>query len=296
LPVWQIDVANVASRIRTAGIVPREALRPPGAAPGEVILEARDVRHRYPGAKRDALDGVSLALQSGEFVALVGSNGSGKSTLARCLAGLLEPSAGTVRLRDRPVAGLPARERVRIGAVFQNPDDQIFASSVEEEIAFGPRQIGLPAAEIARRVAAAVEAFGLAGLERHDPFLLGKGERKRVAIASIVALEPEVLVLDEPTTGLDAGEQAELMDLLASRHRAGMTIVVITHVPWVVARYAERAVLLGEGRVLFDGGVRELFGREEVCRASDFVPTEVSRLAQRLGISALTVDEFLAAC
>jgi energy-coupling factor transport system ATP-binding protein len=295
LPTWPIDVLSVESRMRAAGITLREA--PPRASePGEVLLEARDVRHRYAGASRDALAGVSATLRKGEFVALVGSNGSGKSTLARCMAGLVAPGGGAVRFRGRPVADLPARERIRVGMVFQNPDEQIFASSVEDEIAFGPREIGLPSDEVARRVAGAIGAFGLEGLEHRDPFLLGKGDRQRVAIASVVVLEPDVLVLDEPTTGLDAREQQELMGLLERLNERGVTIVVITHVSWVVARYAKRAILLADGRILFDGSVRELFSREDVCAAGDFLPTEAARLARALGSSALTADELLAAC
>jgi energy-coupling factor transporter ATP-binding protein EcfA2 len=287
---WPLDVESVASRLRRQGIRLR-----PGAGARSLpvrrapLLEARGVHFRYEDSARDALAGVDLAITEGEFVALIGANGSGKSTLARLTAGLLTGGSGSVAWRGRPLAALAARERAEaVGYVFQNPDEQIFAATVEEEIAFGPRQLGLPADEIAARVRGAVHAMGLDGFERQDPFLLGKGERQKVAVASILVLRPSVLILDEPTTGLDFREQRSLMDLLAALHRAGQTVVVITHVPWVVGGYADRGVLLREGRISFDGSIGALFADESLCGSSDFVPPEVARLGSRFG--AVTVD------
>jgi energy-coupling factor transport system ATP-binding protein len=191
---------------------------------------------------------------------------------------------------------LSARERATaVGYVFQNPDEQIFAATVAEEIAFGPVQMGISSVEVESRVRTAVDAVGLAGLEARDPFLLGKGERQKVAVASILVLRPEILILDEPTTGLDFREQQAMLGVLESLHASGQTIVTITHVPWVVGSYAERAIVMQDGRMLFDGPVATLFADEDLCRKADFVPPDITRLANQLGAVALDVEGFLAA-
>ena len=296
LGAWPLDVETVAERIRGRGISIRQTSGSAAVrAEAPPILETQGLHYRYEGRAVEALRGVDLVLREGDYVALVGANGSGKSTLAKLVGGLLEAGGERVRWRGRPLATLAARERAAaVGYVFQNPDEQIFAATVEEEIAFGPRQMGWSSAEIGSRVRAAVDAVGLGGFEARDPFLLGKGERQKVAVASILALRPEVLILDEPTTGLDFREQRALLDVVQRLNQSGQTIVIITHVPWVVGSYAKRAVLLQEGRILYDGTVATLFADEELCRKGDFVPPDVVRLANRLGVSALDVESFLA--
>jgi energy-coupling factor transport system ATP-binding protein len=295
LPVWPLDVDDVVKRVRGRGLGARPCVAAPPRREGSALLEARSVRFRYEDQEREALGGVDFAVRDGEMVALIGANGSGKSTLARLLGGILEGGEGRITWRGRPLSAFGARERAAaVGYVFQNPDDQIFAATVEEEIAFGPRQLGCHGGEIEARVRAAVEAVGLAGLEARDPFLLTKGQRQKVAVASILALRPAVLILDEPTTGLDFREQTALMSVLERLHRAGQTVVIITHVPWVVGTYAERAVLLQEGRVVYDGPVGSLFADEALCRGADFVPPEAARLANRLGTAAVDVERLLA--
>jgi len=298
LAVWPLDVDSVAERVHARGVRSRSGLSAPAEAheARPVVLEARALRFRYEDRGPEALRGVDLMVREGEFVALIGANGSGKSTLAKLVGGLLAGASGTIAWRGRPLASLDARARAEaVGYVFQNPDDQIFAATVEEEIAFGPRQIGCSADEISGRVREVVDAVGLAGLEQRDPFLLVKGERQKVAVASILALAPAVLILDEPTTGLDYREQLALMGVLDRLHRAGQTVIIITHVPWVVGRFAERALLLQEGGVLYDGPVARLFADEALCRRADFVPPEISRLGNRLGFPAVDLEGFLAA-
>ncbi len=263
--------------------------------PADPLLAIDRVDFTYPGGQR-ALADVSLAIRSGEFVALIGQNGSGKTTLAKCLNGLLRPQRGAVRLRGADLAALPLdRVAADVGYVFQNPDHQIFAASVGEEVAFGLRNFGMAPEEIAGRTRAALAAVGLAGSDAVDPFLLGKGQRQRLAVASFLALEPAVLVLDEPTTGLDYAEQRRMMDLLARLHAQGMTLVVITHTPWVVAQYAQRGVLMQAGRIVFDGPLRDLFADEELLARSHFRVPDVTRLGRGLGFTPLTVEELLAA-
>jgi len=299
LPLWPLDVESVAERLRAAQVRIHAPSAPPtalGRMESAVVLEAKNVRFRYEEQEREALRGIDLTVREGEFVALIGANGSGKSTLAKLIGGLLQGGSGTIEWRGRPLVSLDAGTRAgAVGYVFQNPDDQIFAATVEEEIAFGPRQIGCAADETAARVREVVAAVGLAGLETRDPFLLVKGERQKVAVASILALRPALLILDEPTTGLDYREQLALMEVLERLHRRGQTVIIITHVPWVVGRFAQRAVLLQDGQALYDGPVARLFADEALCRRADFVPPEISRLGIRLGVPALDVESFLAA-
>ena len=256
------------------------------------LTEVRAVSFAYPHGPR-VLDSVNLRICAGEFIAIIGQNGSGKTTLAKHLVGLLKPVEGEILLGGRDRASLrPAETAREVGYVFQNPDHQIFAATVEDEVAFGPRNFGLSASEVAERVDEVLGAVNLNDARGRDPFLLGKGERQRLAVASVLALRPQLLILDEPTTGLDYREQLRMMALVSELNRGGITIVIITHTPWLVAEYARRAVLMRKGRVLFDGPVRELFEREELLSGSSFRPPEVVTLARRFGLSALNPAEF----
>lgn len=240
-------------RLEELGVRPPERLRRSRpclpAAVGEALIEVRDLVHVYPGGGR-ALDGVSLTIRRGEMLALVGHNGSGKTTLARHLNGLLKPTSGRVLLEGEDVSRIPLhRVAARVGYVFQDPDHQIFSATVRDEVVFGLRNFGVAGAELERRTAEAIRAVGLEGLEDADPFLLGKGDREQLAVASMLALRPQVLILDEPTTGLDYREQRQMLDLLAALNREGLTVVLITHSEWVVRDYARRVVRLRAGRI-----------------------------------------------
>jgi energy-coupling factor transporter ATP-binding protein EcfA2 len=259
------------------------------------LVRAEAVEFTYDSGT-PALLGVSLQVAAGEFVALIGQNGSGKTTLAKHLNGLLRPSRGRVLLHGADVSTLPLNHVAGdVGYVFQNPDHQIFAPAVYDEVAFGPRNLGFPAGEITERVGAALDAVGLAGLEHEDPFLLSKGHRQRLAVASLLALRPRLLILDEPTTGLDYREQRRMMDLLAQLHREGMAILMITHSPWVVAEYAQRGVLMRDGRVLFDGPLSALFAEEALLASAHFRAPDITRLGRRFGFTPLSVEEFVGA-
>jgi energy-coupling factor transport system ATP-binding protein len=260
----------------------------------EPLVRVENVEHRYDG-RRQALRGVSLSIENGEMIALIGQNGSGKTTLAKHLNGLLRPTRGRVLLRGKDVQTLPLnRVAGNVGYVFQNPDHQIFAATVEEEIGFGPKNFGLPTRVVHERTRYALDAVGLGDLGGEDPFLLSKGHRQRLAVASLLALQPELLILDEPTTGLDYDEQRRMMDLLARLNRDGMAIVIITHSPWVVAEYAERGVLMRRGELIFDGPLRRLFEHEELLESARFCPPDVTRLGRRLGFTPLSVEELVA--
>lgn len=314
IPDPPLDVDEAAARLRAAGLVPGVARGHGGAPKGGTtsfgaaaspvgrtprpppapLLAIRDLVHRYPDG-REALRGVTLEVARGEVLAVVGRNGSGKTTLARHLNGLLRPTAGSVRLDGRDVAGMRLEEIAqRVGYVFQDPDHQLFASTVEEEVAFGPRNLRLGPAAVLERVDEALAAVGL-DVRDADPFLLDKGTRQRLAVAAVLALRPDVLVLDEPTTGLDWHEQQRMVRLLAGLEARGCTVVLVTHTPWVVAEHARRVVLLADGRVCYDGPVRGFFADPERVALARFRAPDVTRLGQAFGCTALSVDELVAA-
>jgi energy-coupling factor transport system ATP-binding protein len=257
------------------------------------LVEVVDLTFAYPGGAA-ALERIGLEIHAGEFLAIVGQNGSGKTTLAKHIVGLLQPTAGRVMLDGRDRATLHAAETAReVGYVFQNPDHQISAASVWDEVAFGPRNFGLDAEEIERRCVEVLDAVALLDARDSDPFLLSKGERQRVAVASVLALRPRLLILDEPTTGLDHREQRRMMALVQELNRNGIAIVMITHTPWLVAEYAKRVVLMRKGHKLFDGAVEDFFVQDEILAHSSFRAPPVTRLARKLGTLALTPESLV---
>jgi energy-coupling factor transport system ATP-binding protein len=264
------------------------------AVTGPAFIGIENLSFNYVGGPR-VLDSIDLKVEAGEFLAIVGQNGSGKTTLAKHIVGLLHPAAGRVTIDGKDRAQMRPAETAREAAyVFQNPDHQIFAATVEDEVAFGPRNFGLPDDEIRRRCDEALEAVGLQNERQSDPFLLSKGERQRLAVASVLVLRPRMLILDEPTTGLDHREQLRMMALVRDLNRAGIAIVIITHTPWLVAEYARRVVLMRKGAKIFDGGVREFFMQDELLHTSSFRAPEITELSRRFGALALTTDEFVA--
>jgi energy-coupling factor transport system ATP-binding protein len=268
----------------------REAER--AAAYGKPVIETVNLVHAYvPGV--EAVSGVNLSIRQGEFVALLGQNGSGKTTLAKHLNGLLKPTAGTVSgMGASPMYSSRAREArvpLGVGYVFQDPDHQIFCATVREEVAFGPKTLGLDLA----RVDEALEATGLSGLADADPFTLTKGERQAVAVASALACDPQVLVLDEPTTGLDGLQQERMMDLLRGLNARGRTIIIITHSMWAAASYAHRVVVMARGKVVADGPTRDVFANREALAEAHLRPTATAELSQALfSVTLLSPEEF----
>jgi energy-coupling factor transport system ATP-binding protein len=290
-----LDVDGAVATLRARGLpapmpapAAASATRRPAAAP---ILEVHELARVYEGGVH-ALADVSLAIGPGEFIALIGQNGSGKTTLAKHLNGLLQAEAGQVRLDGTDLHTLPLERVAReVGYVFQNPDHQLFAATVADEVAFGPRNFGLAGAALTARVDETLAAVGLAEERDEDPFLLRKGERQRLAVATVLAMAPRVLILDEPTTGLDYPQQRVMLELLARLHAGGTTVIVITHSPWVVVEYAERALLMRGGRLVFDGALDALLADEALLRAAAFEAPPAARVARALGIPARTVDD-----
>src|SRR5215212_3443101 len=260
---------------------------------GETLIDVEGLSHRYPNGVV-ALEGVDLSVRRGEFLAVLGQNGSGKTTLVKHFNGLLKPTEGSVRVDGEETVKQGIRRLgQRVGYVFQNPDHQIFSDTVADEVAFGPKIREMDEGEIGERVEEALTAVSMEGRGDEDPFGLTKGERQRVAVASILAVRPEVLILDEPTTGLDYAEQRSMMDLVRNLNEAGSTIIVVTHTMWVVAEYAHRAVVIREGKIALQDTVRNVFAEEDDLRDAQLRPPHIVSFGNALGYPVLSVEEML---
>lgn len=269
---------------------------PPAAAewatPGDVLISAQGLAAGYGAA--DVLAGVDLQVREGEVVALLGRNGSGKTTLARCIDGLLRPTAGHVQLAGRQPTAMTRPEVARIaGMLFQNPDHQLIATTVAEEVRLGPRLAGLEPAAAEEGVQWALAVTGLERYTDEDPFALPKGLRQKVALTSVLAFKPPVIIFDEPTTGLDGPEQVEMMELLVRLAQEGRAVLVITHAVWAAARYASRIALIANGRILADGPPREVLANTELLEQAGIQPpASVTVSRQALGCTLLAPWEF----
>lgn len=247
------------------------------------MIEVRDVTFVYPGVDRPALDDVSLSVAPGESVALLGANGSGKSTLARLCNALLLPTSGTVTVDGMDTADEAALWdiRSRVGFVQQNPENQIVGTVAEEDVAFGPENLGVPSDELRRRVDTALEAVGLAGMQRREPHLLSEGQKQRLAIAGALAMQPAYLVLDEATAMLDPAGRADVLAVVSGLKASGVATLVISHHLADVAD-ADRAVVLEHGRVAFSGPVDMLLESPERAAALGLDLPPMALLAARL--------------
>ena len=270
------------------------------------LIETEHLGHIYaPGTHFEitALDDVSLNIEKGEFYALVGATGSGKTTMVQHFNGLLAPTSGRLRVCDIEITGKNAGRGLwrKVGLVFQQPEHQLFEETVALDVAFGPRNLGLPSAQVDKRV---IEAMEMVGLEPDQvgslpPLQLSGGLRRKVAIAGVLALQPEVLVLDEPAAGLDPVSRNQLFGQLDRlRFEKGMTVVLVTHNMEDVARWAGRMAVLHKGRLVMEGSPREIFGQGASLRPYGLdVPAavEMMRLLKAGGLTvssgALTVDE-----
>mgnify|MGYP000082470560 FL=1 len=232
------------------------------------MIEIDNVSYRYEDAKRAALSDVTLNIPKGEFLAIVGHNGSGKSTLAKHLNALLLPTEGAVR-----VAGMDTKDeentlsiRQKVGIVFQNPDNQLVTTVVEEDVAFGPENLGVPGPEIRKRVDTALAAVGMEQYATRAPHMLSGGQKQRIAIAGMLAMQPEVLVLDEATAMLDPRGRREILSIVSRLHREkGITVVMITQY-MEEATIADRVAVMADGKLLLEGPPREVFRQTALLR------------------------------
>ncbi len=264
---------------------------------GEMI-KTINLRHSYPGPDGSevvALEDISLTVNGGEFVAVIGANGSGKSTLAKHFNALLVPTGGECR-----VAGLSTTApenvwpiRQKVGMVFQNPDNQIVAAVVEEDVAFGPENLGVPPAEIITRVGGALAAVGMEDYRHHGPHLLSGGQKQRVAIAGVLAMHPQCLVLDEPTAMLDPQGRNEVLATVTRLNREdGITVIYITHF-MEEAVAADRVVVLDAGRVALSGTPAEVFSRVEALKALGLDAPLAAEVAALLRADGLAVPDVI---
>ncbi|MFA7535971.1 MAG: ATP-binding cassette domain-containing protein [Desulfuromonadales bacterium] len=228
------------------------------------MLKIEDLHYTYEDGT-PALSGIDLEIAQGDFLAILGSNGSGKTTLIKHLNGLLRPTLGRVFLDGRPVERVEDREVFsRIGIVFQDPNDQLFASTVEEDVAFGPTNMGLPPEEIKERVHRALHQVSMEDFARKSVHALSHGQKKRICVAGVLAMEPQVIVLDEPTAGLDPMGVHSLMHLLEDLNKkAGITMIMATHVVDLVPLFMSRIAILSKGKVIRFGTPEEVFGDPE---------------------------------
>jgi energy-coupling factor transporter ATP-binding protein EcfA2 len=261
---------------------------------GPAVIEAEGLGYLYPTHHIEALQKVALSIHEGEFVALLGQNGSGKTTLAKHFNGLLKPTYGRLLLKGKPTQQYSHLDIARlVGYVFQNPDHQIFSKTVYEEVGFGLRMLGESPKTIQDRVSEVLEVVGLQGYEHKIPFALTKGERQRLAVASVLAVRPQVVVLDEPTTGLDVRQQRDLMEMLKRLNQKGHTVIIITHSMDVAAEYANRVVVLKEGVILRDGPTRDVFSQEDLLTEASLRPPPLVQLSNWLGTRAVTVKQMV---
>ena len=266
------------------------------------MLEVKNIKYSY-NSDYQALKGVSLKVERGQMVALLGKNGAGKSTLFLHLNGIYRPDEGKVfidgeELKYDKKSLLKFRQKV--GIVFQNPDDQIFAPTVEEDVAFGPLNLGLSMEEVQKRVVESLARVGMSGFEKTAPHHLSGGQKKRVAIAGILAMKPEIMVLDEPTAGLDPQGVVDLSKLLDELNEEGITIIISTHEVDLVPNYADKVFVLVDGKLIGEGTPKEIFAQPEILEQANLKVPIVTDLFQQLekeqgfdmeGDYPLTIDE-----
>jgi len=246
------------------------------------IIRVENVHYRYPSGI-EALKGVSLEIYPGEFIAIMGENGSGKTTLIKHFNGVLKPSKGHVVVKGIDTRETSVAELSKIvGIVFQNPDHQLFAENVLEEIAFPLKNFGFSEDFIKRRVEWALKIMDLEKYSNKSPYMLSIGERKRLTIAAVLAYDPEVIVLDEPTAGQDYLQKEKISEIMNLLRLAGKTVVVVTHDVEFVVEHIDRVILMSNGHIIADGKTPEILSRIELIRKTRILPPQITRLAYLL--------------
>jgi energy-coupling factor transport system ATP-binding protein len=245
-------------------------------------VSVKELGFKYPDGT-EALRDVTLDIHAGEYVLIIGQNGAGKTTLVKHFLRLLQPTAGTVCVDGQNTQSLRVSDLAkRIGYVAQNPDNQIFGRSVGEEVSFALTNLDYPEEEVESRTEQSLRAMGLYEKREVHPLSLPKGDRARVVIAAILAMQPEIIVFDEPTTGQDYQGARYILDITRRLHRMGKTVIVITHHLYLMPEYAERVIIMGRGRVLLDAPLREAYHETELLASTHLRPPQAVLLAQHL--------------
>ncbi len=259
-------------------------------------IDIKDLQFSYPTGLQ-ALSGISLTIESGEQIAIVGQNGAGKTTLVKHLNGLLQPTSGYVRIGDWDTKEHSvAKLAKRVGYVFQNPDEQLFSKNVGTEVAFGPKNLGFNAGQIEGQVKDALAMTELSDKTETNPYDLSPTWRKMVAIASIIAMDTPIVIFDEPTTGQDAANIARIANVIDVLRERGKTVITITHDIDFCAENFERVIAMSQGKILLDGKANEVLGQDDVLATTYVDPPQLTRLGKRLGFEKTVRDqeEFLA--
>lgn len=249
-----------------------------------MIIDLKNISYQYPD-KTEAVTDICFSVEKGEKLVIAGPNGAGKSTLFLLLNGILKPKQGSYHFENKEIAYCKKellKLRQQIGIVFQEPDSQIFSASVYEEVSFGPLNLDLPSAEVRKRVEDALKALDIENLKDRPAHLLSYGQKKRVCIASILAMNPKLIIFDEPTSGLDPAHAAEIVLLLNKLHAEGKTIIISTHDMNLAYSWASRIVVLGEGRILGSGTVKEVFDNDGLIAKSGLELPMVLQLFKQL--------------
>jgi energy-coupling factor transport system ATP-binding protein len=259
------------------------------------IIELNSIRFSYPSGT-EALHGVSLAVESGESLAVIGQNGAGKTTMIKMVNGLLRPTEGLVHVFGEDIRTTSTAKIARkVGFVFQNPRTQIFLGSVQAEAEFGPKKIGMPEEKVKERVNYALELVGLAGQRETHPYDMTPADRKLLTIASIVSMDPQILILDEPTGGLDYVAANRVAAVVEAFLTQGRTVITVAHDMDFVARCFKRVVVMNQGRVAADGPTSEVFSQHELLAGTHLEPTAIGQLAALCGLpkTLLTVEDMV---
>ena len=258
----------------------------------ETVLSTENLGFTYPDGT-EAIKNINISIEKGDKVAVIGSNGAGKSTLFSHFNGLSEPTEGIIKINEQPIVYKKKevmKVRQKVGVVFQKPDDQLFAPSVIEDVAFGPMNLGLSLEEVDKRVKESLEMVGMTGFENKPPHHLSGGQQKRVSIAGVIAMRPEIMILDEPTAGLDPQGVEQVLKILNDLNKNGMSIVISSHDVEMITEFADKIFVLHHGKIINQGSTEEVFANHKLLIEAHLRPPKSSEILHRLKKKGLNVD------